>query len=288
MKNIILLGFVLCGFIANSQNKSAEHTVIHKYLEFQSQNVSERSVEVLLPPNYDENKKYPVLYMHDGQMLFDANTTWNHQEWGVDEVIKDLILNKKIRPVIVVGVWFDNRYAEYMPAKPKAKLKMAARPENLKGEIISDQYLKFLVEELKPFIDGKYNTLTGSEDTFVLGSSMGGLISCYAISEYPSVFGGAVCMSTHWPALDGVFLDYVSENLPDPKSHKIYFDYGTATLDSLYQPYQEKVDVMMKKRGYQQDKNWMTRKFEGAVHNENAWRDRLHVPLEFLLGKQEE
>ncbi|BAX81325.1 alpha/beta hydrolase [Labilibaculum antarcticum] len=286
MKNIILLAFILCGLIANSQNKSGELTVIHKYLEFQSQNISERTVEVLLPPNYDENEKYPVLYMNDGQMLFDANTTWNHQEWGVDEVVGDLIQNEKIRPVIVVGVWFDNRSAEYMPAKPKEKLKLATLPDYFKGEIVSDQYLKFLVEELKPFVDQKYNTLTGPEDTFILGSSMGGLISCYAISEYPSVFGGAVCMSTHWPALDGVFLDYVEVNLPDPESHKIYFDHGTATLDSLYQPYQEKVDVMMKKRGYKQDQNWMTRKFEGAEHNENAWRDRLHIPLEFMLGKK--
>ncbi|MFA9372061.1 MAG: alpha/beta hydrolase [Labilibaculum antarcticum] len=286
MKNIILLAFILCGLIANSQNKSGELTVIHKYLEFQSQNISERTVEVLLPPNYNENEKYPVLYMNDGQMLFDANTTWNHQEWGVDEVVGDLIQNEKIRPVIVVGVWFDNRSAEYMPAKPKEKIEMATLPDYFKGEIVSDQYLKFLVEELKPFVDQKYNTLTGPEDTFILGSSMGGLISCYAISEYPSVFGGAVCMSTHWPALDGVFLDYVAENLPDPESHKIYFDHGTATLDSLYQPYQEKVDVMMKKRGYKQDQNWMTRKFEGAEHNENAWRDRLHIPLEFMLGKK--
>lgn len=287
MKNIILLALVMFSFFAKSQNKSEECSVIHKYLEFESQNISKRTVEVLLPSNYNENEKYPVLYMHDGQMLFDASTTWNHQEWGVDEVIRDLIQNEKIRSVIVVGVWFDNRFAEYMPAKPKDKIEMTSRPDHMKGEIVSDQYLKFLVEELKPFIDQKYNTLSGSEDTFILGSSMGGLISCYAISEYPTVFGGAVCMSTHWPALDGVFLDYVAENLPDPESHKIYFDHGTATLDSLYQPYQEKVDAMMKKRGYQQDQNWMTRKFEGAEHNENAWRERLHIPLEFMLGKKE-
>lgn len=273
-------------FLAKSQNKSEERSVIHKYLEFESENISKRTVEVLLPANYNENKKYPVLYMNDGQMLFDANTTWNHQEWGVDEVVRDLIQNEKIRPVIVVAVWFDNRSAEYMPAKPKEKLKLASRPDHLKGEIVSDQYLKFLVEELKPFIDRRYSTLRTPEATFIMGSSMGGLISCYAISEYPSVFGGAACMSTHWLALDGVFLDYVEENLPDPESHKIYFDYGTATLDSLYHPYQIKVDAMMKKRGYIQGKNWITRKFEGAEHNEDAWRNRLHIPLEFMLGKK--
>lgn len=288
MRNILLLCFVSFVFVAQSQNMNREVTTIHKYLDFKSKNVSARTIEVLLPPNYDANRKYPVLYMHDGQMLFDATITWNKQEWGVDEVVEQLIKKNRIRPVIVVGVWFGNRYAEYMPNKPRKEVDAVERTDDrFKGEIVSDQYLKFLVEELKPFIDDKYNTLSGPEDTFILGSSMGGLISCYAISEYPKVFGAAACMSTHWPALEGVFLGYVEKNLPDPASHKIYFDYGTETLDSLYQPYQEKVDVMMKKRGYRQDKNWMTRKFEGAKHDENAWRDRLHIPLEFMLGKKE-
>ncbi|MCY1633789.1 alpha/beta hydrolase [Marinifilum sp. D737] len=287
MRNIILLCLVSFAFVAKSQNMNEQVTGIHKYLDFKSKHVSARTIEVLLPPNYDENKKYPVLYMHDGQMLFDASITWNQQEWGVDEVVYGLIDANIIRPVIVVGVWFGDRYAEYMPNKPKNEIQKVKRTDKFKGEIVSDQYLKFLVEELKPFIDEKYNTLKGVEDTFILGSSMGGLISCYAISEYPDVFGGAACMSTHWPALDGVFLGYVEKNLPDPKSHKIYFDYGTETLDSLYQPYQQKVDLMMKKKGFRKNQNWMTRKFEGAKHDENAWRDRLHIPLEFMLGKKE-
>lgn len=115
---------------------------------------------------------------------------------------------------------------------------------------------------------------------------MGGLISCYAISEYPEVFGGAACLSTHWPAINGVFLNYVKTNLPDPQNHKIYFDYGTQTLDSLYEPYQLIVDSLMIKRGYNKNVNWLTRKFEGAKHDENSWKSRLHIPLEFLLGKE--
>ena len=173
-----------------------------------------------------------------------------------------------------------------MPNKPQEELRMMDRPDKFKGQILSDEYLKFLVEELKPFIDDNYSTKADRGNTFILGSSMGGLISCYAISEYPDVFGGAVCMSTHWPALNGVFLKYVQRNLPDPETHKIYFDYGTKTLDSLYEPYQLQADRMMKERAYKLDSNWMTKKFEGAIHDEDAWSDRLHIPLEFLLGKE--
>lgn len=287
MRNLVLLFIVCSSLLACNNQQKTKPLAFESYPAFKSQYLPARDVRVMLPRNWDNEKSYPVIYMHDGQMLFDATVTWNKQEWGVDETIDSLIKTKMIRPVIVVAINnTSNRTLEYMPNKPQGLLKTIDGSDKHKGEIVSDQYLKFLVEELKPFIDNEYNTLTDSEDTFILGSSMGGLISCYAISEYPDVFGGAICMSTHWPAYDGVFLDYVEANLPDPESHKIYFDYGTATLDSLYHPYQVKVDAMMQKRGYKQDQNWMTRRFEGAEHNENAWRERLHISIEFMLGKK--
>jgi predicted alpha/beta superfamily hydrolase len=269
-----------------------------RYDKFESDFVDARNVEVWLPDGYSSEKKYAVLYMHDGQMLFDASTTWNKQEWGVDETIGRLIAEGKIKDCIVVGIWNNDDYrsAEYFPQRAWDNLsseqqdKLAAGDsytnETLRNKVPqADNYLRFLVRELKPFIDGHYSTLPDMENTFILGSSMGGLISCYAISEYPGIFGGAACLSTHWPASSGIVLDYVADNLPNPATHKIYFDYGTATLDSLYQPYQEKVDEMMVERGYRKEDNWITRKFEGAMHDENAWRSRLHFPLEFLLGK---
>ena len=83
-----------------------------------------------------------------------------------------------------------------------------------------------------------YRTRPGRADTFVMGSSMGGLISLYAICEYPDVFGGAGCVSTHWPAVEGVIVPYLRDRLPDPTTHRLYFDYGTATIDTLYLPIQ--------------------------------------------------
>jgi predicted alpha/beta superfamily hydrolase len=113
---------------------------------------------------------------------------------------------------------------------------------------------------------------------------MGGLISLYAISEYPDIFGGAICMSTHWPIANGVTVGYVKDHLPSPQSHKLYFDYGTKTLDAQYEQYQTIVDDMIKQAGYEYGKNWVTRKFPGADHSERSWRKRVHIPLTLMLG----
>ena len=195
------------------------------------------------------------------------------------------------------------RHADYFPQKPYESLtkiqrdtvtaqlqKMGRTKEVFKP--ISDNYLKFLVTELKPFIDKNFSTKKDARNTFVAGSSMGGLISMYAICEYPNVFGGAACLSTHWPGIFSMqnnptpvaFVIYLKTNLPDPKKHKLYFDYGTAALDALYEPAQLKVDAVMTDKGWN-SKNWITRKFEGADHSEKSWRKRLNIPLEFLLSK---
>ena len=152
------------------------------------------------------------------------------------------------------------------------------------SDITSDRYLAFLVQELKPLIDANYRTLQGRADTFIMGSSMGGLISQYAMSVHPEVFGGAGCVSTHWPAGDGIALDDFAAHLPDPATHRYWFDYGTATLDASYEPYQMRADEILRKAGYVEGQNWITKKFEGAEHSEKAWRLRVDQPLKFLIG----
>jgi predicted alpha/beta superfamily hydrolase len=277
---------------------------IIRHENFNSAYVTPRHVDVWLPDGYNPNEKYAVLYMHDGQMLFDSSITWNKQAWEVDKTLGRMIGNKKARKTIVVGVWNGGatRHSDYFPQMPFDMLPAAfkdslieesARPNGNKlfhGTVHSDGYLKFLVDELKPFIDSTYATKTDAANTFVMGSSMGGLISMYAICEYPNVFGGAACLSTHWPGIFTVennpipdaFLKYLDKHLPDPQSHKIYFDYGTATLDSLYPPLQLQADAIMKKHGWTKN-NWQTLEFKGADHSEKAWAARLHRPLGFLL-----
>ncbi|HAS40675.1 MAG TPA: esterase [Microscillaceae bacterium] len=277
---------------------------VERLESFASKYITARNVDVWLPDGYNKEKKYAVLYMHDGQMLYDASTTWNKQEWAVDEVVGKLLQEGAIKPCIVVGIWNGDktRHADYFPQKPFESLPAKTQDSlmQLKAgtdplyatKVQSDKYLKFLVEELKPHIDQKYSTYTDAANTLIAGSSMGGLISMYAICEYPQVFSGAACISTHWPGIFSntnnpiptAFVNYLKKSLPDPTTHKIYFDHGDATLDALYPPHQKRVDEVMRQKGYT-EKNWLTKVFPGENHSENAWKKRLDIPVKFLLQK---
>jgi predicted alpha/beta superfamily hydrolase len=262
-----------------------------RYPAMPSQHVDPRNVDVWLPPGYDDepSRRYPVIYMHDGQNLFDPATSYAKVDWAVDEVMTRLIAAGEVRPAIVVGIWnTKRRFEEYMPqraAQGDLDIGVLRIPDLKASDLRSDRYVAFLVGELKPFIDGRYRTLPGRADTFVMGSSMGALVSEYAMSVHPEVFGGAGCVSTHWPAGDGMALDDFAAHLPDPATHRYYFDYGTETLDAEYEPYQLRADEILRKAGYVDGTNWITRKFPGAEHSEKAWRLRVDQPLKFLLGR---
>jgi predicted alpha/beta superfamily hydrolase len=261
------------------------------YTAFQSHFVESREVDVWTPPGYDCGSitGYPVVYMHDGQNLFNPRTSYIGVSWGIDEAMTRLISEGKVRAAIIVGIWnTPKRIGEYMPQKATAATNtgdIAGIPIVTHDTIASDNYLKFIVQEVKPFVDAKYCTLPGRTTTFIMGSSMGGLISAYALTEYPEIFGGAGCLSTHWPAANGAFIAYLKSHLPDPRNHKFYFDHGTATLDAEYGPYQQKVDDGMMAAGYEFGKNWITRVYDGADHSERSWSKRVDIPLQFFLTK---
>lgn len=292
MKPVLILFLFCTSFGAAAQGPSAG--TLRRFEAFPSAYVQPRNVDVWLPQGYRKGKKHAVLYMHDGQMLFDSSTTWNKQEWGVDETLSRLMRQNTIRDVIVVAIWSTNRrHSEYFPQKPLELLSVKDR-ESLLGALVdtprSDNYLRFIVNELKPFIDSAFSTHSGQKQTFIAGSSMGGLISLYALCEYPEVFNGAACLSTHWPGgmkannpIPQAFNIYLLKNLPPPQKHRIYFDHGTATLDSLYPPYQQMIDATMRLKGY--GESWVTRSFPGEDHTERAWRRRFEIPALFLLEK---
>ncbi|QHI37785.1 Endo-1,4-beta-xylanase/feruloyl esterase [Kordia antarctica] len=269
-------------------------------VDFPSNYVKPRTVEVWLPTNYSATKKYNVVYMHDGQNLFDATTTWNNQEWKIDETAAKLMNEGKVHDFIVVAIYsapglrwqdyFPQKAFGYMNATTQEEIRATSKKNNFSLEFNGDDYLKFLTEELKPYIDQTFATKTEREHTFIAGSSMGGLISMYAICEYPEIFGGTACLSTHWigmmPVEDNPFptaiFEYMEENLPSPATHKFYFDYGTKTLDQHYIQYAEKIDVIFRKKGYTSE-NYKNLVFEGADHSEISWQKRLHIPFTFLL-----
>ncbi len=280
---------------------------IQRIQKFPSEFVTPRNIDIWLPENYTKTKSYAVLYMHDGKMLFDPSDTWNSQEWGVDEAMVALTAKGLIRDAIVVGIWNvpEQRHADYFPQKAfeflsesdQRKVLDDAGKSNLSisMKFSADNYLKFLVNELKPFIDSNYSTLKDRKNTFLAGSSMGGLISMYAVTEYPMVFGGAACLSTHWPGVapadnnpvpEAIF-KYIEANFPNASDHKMYFDYGTETLDAYYPQYASLLDSIFVLKGYGQE-NYLNLKFEGDAHDENSWRNRIEVPLTFLLSRSHE
>jgi enterochelin esterase-like enzyme len=164
--------------------------------------------------------------------------------------------------------------------------------KGLQGKSRSDAYLRFLVEELKPAIDAKYATRPEREATFLMGSSMGGLISAYALTEYPQVFGGAACLSTHWIGIHqrndevpGAAIAYLRGALPKPVSVKLWMDRGTTELDAMYDQAQPRIDALMAEKGFVPGPRYQTRVHEGTGHNEVDWAKRLHEPLTFLLGR---
>lgn len=268
---------------------------IERLENFASRHVDARHVEVWLPPGYDGKRPHAVLYMHDGQMLFDATTTWNQQAWGVDRVAAPLLAGGHLRDFIVVGPWNNGklRFAEYFPQawlpRLDATWRKALAERALFGPPRSDAYLRFLVEELKPAIDSRYATRSGRDDCFLMGSSMGGLISCYGLCEYPQVFGGAACVSTHWiggfernDVVPAAAEAYLRERLPPPESVRLWMDRGDSQLDALYDQAQARIDKLMADHGFNPPR-FSTKVYAGSGHNETDWQRNLAEPLRFLL-----
>ena len=289
----IAAAIILC----NGCVKSTDTIVgnIDIYENFASKYVEARTVRVWTPEGYDKSQKYDVIYMHDGQNLFDSSITWNHQEWGVDEAMDSLIRQNKIKPCIVVGMdCIDKvRFEEYYPSQICADIPEGILPEGFKP--LGDEYLKFLVEEVKPFIDSTYSTWKDAEHTFVMGSSCGGLISSYALCRYPDVFSGAACLSTHsslWNPYTKVdqkpaaqtYLQYLKANLPMDGTHKLYMDRGDCPIDIEYSESQAEINSMIDSLGCNSE-HYKYIYFPGTSHCENDWRSRLENPLLFLLKK---
>lgn len=291
-----LLFFLSLPVLLFAQTPKVSSGKLVEYPNFKSQYIGERMVRIWLPENYNSQQKYQVLYANDGQMLWDDAVTWNKQEWKLDETLGKLITEKKIKPTIVVAI--DNagksRHGEYFPQKPFESLSKKVQDSlytlRKDNKVNSDNYLRFLVKDLKPFVDKHYSTFTDAKHTIIMGSSMGGLISMYAVTEYPDVFGGAICMSTHWPGVfetannpvPATFHNYLRQNLKSSWKNKYYFDYGTETLDASYEPYQKETDQIFRDKKYRK-KYWQTLKFPGESHSETSWAKRLAIPLVFML-----
>lgn len=229
----------------------------------------ERTLRVYLPPGYEHSRKrYPVLYMHDGQNLFDAATAF-FGEWGVDEALNELAKTKGLE-LIVVGI--DNG-----GDKRNTELNAWDNPDHKPGE--GRQYMQFIVDTVKPYIDVHYRTRPDREHTAIMGSSLGGLISHYAICEYPNVFGKAGLFSpSYWYA--PAVAEYTAAHTP---AHaKIYF-YAGGKEDEQMVGNMQSIVAQMRQRGLA-ERDTSVHVEAQAQHNEAAWRAEFPRAVEWLFG----
>ncbi len=303
MMTAVMAGLGLASSAVAAPDAGAGH--FDHYDAFHSAYVAARNIAVWTPEGYDpKGAPLPVLYMQDGQALFDPQGSLSGASWQVGTTLSQLIRDKKVPAVIVVAI--DNtslRGREYLPQKVFDRLPKATQAQiakNWQGAPLSDSYLKFVVSELKPFIDSHYHTQTDAAHTSIAGSSMGGLIALYAQTEYPKVFGASASLSMHWP-LDNpwvnnpddaqqappvlkAFAAYLKTSKISPQGNHIYIDQGSETLDGHYRPYNLGFEKLMADKGWPEGEAFSSEIFPGEAHGEGAWAKRLEVPLEFLLA----
>ncbi len=237
-----------------------------EYADMSYPGMLDRDVTVWLPPNYDDsiNLNYPVLYMHDGQNVFNPNSSTMGIDWGVDEWADSLISNQAIAPIIVVAIdCTGDRYLDYSPGK--------------QGET----YMNFITQKLKPVIDSTYRTKPDRNHTTVMGASMGGLISFMMHWRHNSTFGKAACLS---PAFVYQGLNYpkvVGKYKGKQKMLDVYIVNGTEGLEKTLQPGCDQMMETLDDVGYAYE--WLLD--DGAKHNEEAWNKRVGEILVWMFGK---
>jgi len=230
-----------------------------------------RDIIIWLPPTYEEDptRRYPVLYMQDGQQVFDPQTSTWGKAWNVDEACMHLIGQQQIEEFIVVAVYStSDRDDEYQPA------------------VEGRSYARFLIEELKPFIDEHYRTLPGAESTAVAGSSRGGTMAFYLAWAYPDIFSKAACLSPAFDVDNDSFIhDLVHKTKSTPVIRLFLYCGNGADLEKELFPGTTAMDKYLHRRKHFKDmKNLIFVKDPTALHNEAAWARHTEEWIRFLFG----
>ncbi len=233
-----------------------------------------RDLIVYLPPGYDDQpeRQFRVLYLHDGQNLFDPSTSFiPGMDWHVGQTADQCITAGAVEPLVIVGIYNtgEARIREYTPTRvPKL------------GGGRADRYAKFLIEELKPFIEREYRILSGPEKTGIGGSSLGGLVSLYLGLTLPNIFGkvAALSPSVWWNQQVMYRFAATADVHPRPS---IWLDIGTCEGPRIVQDVEQFRDVLLQK-GWQLGRDLHYQRVEGAEHNEAAWAQRVGPFLQFL------
>lgn len=218
---------------------------------------------VFTPPGYDENtlKRYPVLYLQDGQNVFFPNASFSGADWKIQETLGVLSDMNAIDKVIAVGIYPGDREQDYTQNGYNA-------------------YGRFVAQLLKPHIDATFRTLAGPEDTAVMGASLGGVASLYLAWQWPDVFGMTACLSSTFGWRDDLQTRITTEATRDIR---IYLDSGWP--QDNFEVTRNMVALLLS-HGYEHGRNLLHFAFPGAHHNEVAWALRSHIPFQFLFGNR--
>ncbi|MFZ2959308.1 MAG: alpha/beta hydrolase-fold protein [Candidatus Ozemobacteraceae bacterium] len=243
---------------------------------------NERTIVVYLPPEYKKNSSeaFPVLYMHDGQNIFDTNNGSSGLYWQADETVEKLVRQKKILPLIIVGIYCnENRVDEFLPIFEKTR--------NKGGN--AQRYAEFVVNEVKPFIDKEYRTKPERENSGICGSSFGGLVSLYICLKFPQVFSKCVAMSPGlWPGESWIIRE--TEKHPEwLRGIKFWIDMGTEEgidvkelsdgIDRI-----RELERVFLENDLQKNRDFFSLEVCGGKHNEKNWGDRFGKVLMFLYA----
>jgi predicted alpha/beta superfamily hydrolase len=282
--SIFLLCFLLLAVTTQAQSTVNDPERLELHPDIVSRHLPlPHTIAVYLPKGYMSNttQSYPVLYLHDGNNLFDGATAFMGQEWRFDEIMDRMIEAGEIEPFIAVGIYNTaDRMMEYTPT---------ADAEHGGGG--ADAYGRFLVEEVKPMIDKNYRTLKDRKHTGIMGSSLGGLVSLHLTWMYPQVFGLTACVSPSLWWNDRSIIKRVSAAGVPPKPLRIWLCGGSAEgeqipgegITSMISNLRD-VHALFKKQGLKPGRDFVVYEDTGAGHNEAAWSRRLHLPLSYLFG----
>ena len=253
---------------------------LRKHQRFRSRFLrNQRDLIVYLPPGYDEQpqRRYPVLYLQDGQNLFDGATSFiPGMDWHVGQTADSVIANGTVQPLIIVGIYNAGkaRVQEYTPTKvPRL------------GGGRADRFAKFLTEEVLPFAQSEYRTLPGPANTGLGGSSLGGLVTLYIGLKLPRIFGrlAALSPSVWWNQRVIARFAESARVFPRPR---IWLDTGTREGPRVVQDVEQFRDVLLEK-GWRLGDDLYYARVEGAEHNEAAWAQRVAPFLQFLFPASE-
>jgi predicted alpha/beta superfamily hydrolase len=235
-----------------------------------------------------------VLIAHDGQNVFDGRTsTHRRRTWEIGQSVNRLSKEMGIIPPAVIAIWNGNT-----PADPWARLKELAPEKVLRNgvevvtsdvipitvdQLYGDRYLDEIFSKYLPIIGDSLKIESTPEKTAMIGSSMGGLSTLYALAEHGDKFHTALALSTHWPLGGLPLVDALIKELPASGAHNVYMSRGTKGLDANYEPFQLHADSLMLERGYQPDRNFITRVHARTGHNEKSWASYIDEPISFWL-----